>query len=153
MPKLAIRIFQFILLTQTIIWVFAKAKIDPKLEAGINQFHTYWVIFYAIFISLAFFDKCIELFSWLTQIISERIYYRKLLKIVKNLKPQDKHILGKFIVDRKREVFLNSLDDSTEWLTSNKLIIKTGSTADKKDGYKLAIWARDYLIRNPNLLY
>lgn len=153
MPKIATRLFQFLLLFQTIIWILAKVGVDQTLKSGVEDFHFYWVLLYAVIISLAIFDKYLALFSWLVQTVSGRINSRKLIKIIQDLKPQEKQILGQFVVDRKREVFLSSLDENTEWLASNKIIIRTGSTAGKKDGYKLAIWARDYLIKNPNFLY
>lgn len=153
MPTIATRIFQFILLVQTIAWAFAYIGQGSMLGVYVNRSNDYWVISYVVILSLAIFDKYLTFFSWLVQIVSCTIYSKKLLKVIKNLKPQDKLILSKFVIENKRELFLNSLDENTEWLASNKIIIRTGSTADKKDGYKLAIWSRDYLTKNPNLLY
>lgn len=147
------KIFQFLLLAQTIIWIFVKIGLDVKLQTYLNDFHFYWVVSYALIMSFAIFDKYIALFAWLVQRISMRVNASKLFGLIRDLKPQDKYLLGRFVVDRKREVFLDSSDESTEWLVSNKIIIKTGSVVDKKDGYRLAVFVREYLIKNPNVLY
>lgn len=153
MSKTMARFFQFILLVQTIIWVFVKIGLDVTLQVYLNNFHVYWIVFYAIAMSFAIFDKYIALFSWIVQRISIKIDAGKLSGLIRDLKPQDKYLLGRFVVDRKREIFLDSSDESAEWLISNKIIIKTGSVVDKKDGYRLAVFVREYLIKNPNILY
>lgn len=148
------RVFQFLWLTQTVLWVFSKLKMDSNLAGFVADNHTPWVVFYALVLSLSIFQSLVVLVDWVFVFILERVYSKKLVKIVRDLKPQDKHILSKFINDEKREIFLSVEDLSPEWLVSNKIIIKTGLVGNgKKFSYKLAVWARDYIIRNPNLIY
>ncbi|WP_373973941.1 hypothetical protein NT239_09800 [Chitinibacter sp. SCUT-21] len=145
---------QFLLLLTTIIWFFYLINIDKKLSIYISNNYTYWVLFYAILLAGSLYDTCKDISQWAKASISESLQKKKVIRILKILKPSDKLILSKFILEQSNEYFFNPKDTSIDWLTACKLMYPTGTIRqDQKHGYRLSVWAQDYLSRNPNLLY
>lgn len=148
------KVAQFLWLTQTVLWIFSKLHMDSDLASFVSVNHTAWVVFFGFVLSLSIFQPLVGFTGWLFLTFIEKIYSKKLVKIVRDLKPHDKHILSKFINDEKREIFLSIDDLRAEWLLANKILVRTGLVENgKKVSYRLAVWARDYIIRNPNLIY
>lgn len=153
MLKRVKRLIQFVWLLQSVVWLLAIAGADEYLHAFVAAQHTAWVVGYALIASLSVFDCVLVFVHWSIGLLAEKFYGRRLVRIVRNLKPQDKYVLSRFITERKREIYLPAEDLSAEWLAASKIIVRT-DTADERSkyGYRLSIWAWDYLVRNPNLL-
>ncbi len=154
MIKMITRLAQFLWLTQTVLWIFSTLRMDGDLAGFVSGNHTVWVVFFGFVLSLSIFQPLVIFIDWVFGLFMEKIYSKKLVKIVRELKPHDKHILSKFVNDERREISLSIEDLRAEWLLANKILVKTGLVENgKKVSYRLAIWARDYITRNPNLIY
>lgn len=150
---MAKRVVQFLWLLQSVIWLMATVQVDENLMEFVAEHHSLWVLCYGVIASLAVFERVLAFVHWCVGLLAEKFYGRRLVRIIRNLKPQDKYVLSRFITERKREIYLPAEDLSAEWLAASKIIVRTGSADEQsKTGYKLSIWAWDYLVRNPNLL-
>lgn len=146
------KISQFLCLFQTLLWLCSVFRVDAQLSEFVREYHLAWVLVFVFFLASAIFELVIDFLFWIRDVGAEKIYHRKLLSVLRSLKPTDKFVLSKFINGNTKEVFLVREEPSVEWLSSQKILITTGSVVEKKEGYRLAIWVRDCLIRNPNLL-
>ncbi|WP_288842073.1 super-infection exclusion protein B [uncultured Deefgea sp.] len=148
------KIFQFLLLLASIIFIIAHFEIDSTLSNWAKKYKTECLLIYSVLITASIFSLISNLCGWIISITTEKFQLQRLEKILRNLKPADKLILNNFITNNERQIFLSPSNPSIDWLLSCKILHDTGEIkSDQKRGYRVAIWARDYLSKNPNLLY
>lgn len=145
---------QFLLLLLVTLSAAALANLDATLSKIYYDLHTEWALLLVVTLTASLFQTAQSVATSLKAMITETIMQRRIKHILKTLKPGDKMLLAQFMVGDVAEIFVAPSISHADWLASCKIIYATGNVrSDLKRGYRLAVWARDYLAKNPNLLY
>lgn len=131
----------------------ASSGIDGKLTLFINEYHTTSVVLIALLGSILLLSIFELMGTQVLIIVREHIETKRFLSRVRHLSPADKHVISLFVDEKKLTRALDPFEPSVAWLESTKIIIRSGETSDgKKLVYRIALFAMDYFLKNPNML-